>query len=293
MADGAATVEIGTPGLTAEIALKGAELVRLQDEVGRDLLWDGDPAFWTGRAPILFPIVGRLKDDRLSVGGRTYPMRQHGIARTSLFTLAERDETSCRLRLADDETTKQAYPFDFTLDVTYRIAGATLAITGTVHNPGVVAMPVSFGFHPAFRWPLPYGSPAKDHAVTFATDEAAPIATLEGGLLSGRKPSPVEGRKLALTPDLFDRDALVFLAPASRSLHYGPEKGRGLRVDFADMPQLGIWSKPGAPFVCVEPWSGYASPADFAGDIAEKPGMTSIAPGASRSFAMQVTLDAP
>ncbi len=293
MADGAATVQIGTSRLKAEIALKGAELVRLQDEAGRDLLWDGDPAFWTGRSPILFPIIGRLKDDHLSVGGTSYPMRQHGLARISHFALAEQDERSCRLRLASDETTKQAYPFDFVLDLTYRIVEARLTITGTVHNPGAVVLPVSFGFHPAFRWPLPYGAPASDHVIVFAKEEPAPLATLVDGLLSERqKSTPVQGRRLALTPHLFDEDALIFLAPASRSLRYGPETGRGLTLDFADMQQLGIWSKPGAPFVCLEPWSGYASPADFAGDIADKPGMTAIAPGDSRSFAMSVSLDA-
>ncbi|MGI3901764.1 MAG: aldose 1-epimerase family protein [Janthinobacterium lividum] len=294
MANGAVTVHIGTSRLSAEIALKGAELIRLRDEEGRDLLWNGDPTFWTGRAPILFPIVGRLKDDHLSVDGTSYPMRQHGIARTSLFTLAERNETSCRLRLDSDETTRQAYPFDFALDLTYRIAAAALTITGTVHNPGPVALPVSFGFHPAFRWPLPYGAAAGDHVVTFAEAEPAPLATLKGGLLTHRrKPTPVEGRRLTLTPHLFDEDALILLAPASRSLRYGPEHGRGLTIGFDGMPQLGIWSKPGAPFVCLEPWSGYASPVDFAGDIADKPGMTAIAPGDSRSFAMSVSLDAP
>lgn len=294
MADGAATVQIGTSHLKAEVALKGAELIRLQDEAGRDLLWDGDPAFWTGRSPILFPIIGRLKDDRLSVDGTSYPMRQHGLARISLFTLAEQDETSCRLRLDSDETTRRAFPFDFALDLTYRITEAALTLTGTVHNTGPVVLPASFGFHPAFRWPLPYGAAARDHRIVFAKDEPAPLATLVDGLLSDRRKStPVQGRTLALTPHLFDEDALIFLAPASRSLHYGPETGRGLTVDFEVMPQLGIWSKPAAPFVCLEPWSGYASPAEFSGDIADKPGMTAIEPGDSRSFAMSVLLDAP
>lgn len=295
MADGDATsVEIGTSGLRAEVALKGAELVRLRDEAGRDLLWGGDPAYWTGRSPILFPVVGRLAGDRILVDGAPHPMRQHGFARTAGFALAERDGASCRLSLAADDATRQAFPFDFALDLAYRVEGAALSVVGTVRNAGTVDMPASFGFHPAFRWPLPYGAPAADHAVTFAADEAATLPVLEGGLVSARrKPSPVVGRTLALTPHLFDDDALVFLAPASRSLRYGPPGGRGLRVDFPGMPQLGIWSKPGAPFVCLEPWSGHASPADFDGELRDKPGVSVIAPGASRSFAMSVTLEAP
>lgn len=291
--DGADTIRIGSPQLTAEIALRGAELVRLQDEAGRDLLWDGDPAFWSGRAPILFPIVGRLTDDSLTVGGTRYPMRQHGIARTSAFALVDRDEASCRLRLAADAETRRAYPFDFVLDLDYRIEGATLTLAGTVSNPGSVVLPASFGFHPAFRRPLPYGAGAADPVVTFAEEEPEPIASVAGGLLAeGRKPSPLRGRTLDLGPHLFDEDALVFLAPRSRSVHYGLPGGRGLRVDFAGMPQLGIWSKPGAPFLCIEPWSGYASPVGFDGDLAEKPGMTMVAPGDARRFAMAVTLDA-
>ena len=292
MADGRAeTVEIGTPQLRAEVALHGAELVRLRDEAGRDLLWDGDPAYWTGRAPILFPIVGRLKGDRLMVDGVAHPMRQHGIARTSDFRLMAHDGASCRLHLTADDATRRAYPFDFALDLDYRVEGATLTIAGTVRNAGAIPMPASFGFHPAFRRPLPYGA---DPVVTFAEEEPGPIAAVAGGLLSDEpRPSPVEGRTLALTPHLFDDDALIFLSPRSRSVRYGAPGGRGLTVDFADMPQLGIWSKPGAPFLCIEPWSGHASPAGFDGDVTEKPGMALLAPGERRTFAMRVTLDAP
>ena len=285
-------VQIASTRLAAEVALQGAELVRLRDEAGRDLLWDGDPAFWSGRAPILFPIVGRLKEDRLTVGGVAHPMRQHGLARTSRFALVEQDGASCRLRLGADEATRRAYPYDFELEITYRIDGPTLAIAGSVRNAGTIGMPVSFGFHPAFRWPLPFGAAAADHAIVFAEDEPHPIARVEGGLLSDRrKPSPVRGRTLALEPHLFDDDALVFPAPASRSVRYGPASGRALRVDFDGMPQLGIWSKPGAPFVCIEPWYGYASPVGFDGDLTDKPGMMTLPAGGSHTFAMQVTLE--
>ena len=270
--DGTARVRIGSPRLAAEIALQGGELVRLRDEADRDLLWDGDPAFWTGWSPILFPIVGRLKDDLMSVDGTAYPMRQHGLARTSRFECVAQEDRGCRLCLRADDATRRSYPYDFELELAYRIDDATLAIEGTVRNAGATGMPVSFGFHPAFRWPLPYGTGAADHAIVFAEAEPEPIAMVEGGLLSRRTtPSPLRGRVLALAPHLFDDDALIFLAPRSRSVHYGPPGGRGLRVDFAGMPQLGIWSKPGAPFVCIEPWYGHASPVDFDGDVTAKP----------------------
>lgn len=290
--EGSATVRIASSHLSAEIALHGAELVRLQDGTGRDLLWDGDPAFWTGRSPILFPIIGRLKEDRYTDRGTTYIMRQHGIARTAPFELAERGDDTCRLVLRSSESTRQVFPYAFELVLTYRITDATLAIEGAVRNVSPAPMPVSFGYHPAFRWPLPYGAPAGDHQIVFDADPG-PLSALTGGLVSDdQRPSPVQGRHLALEPHLFDEDALIFLGGASRSVRYGPPGGAALRIDFAHMPQLGIWSKPGAPFVCIEPWHGYASPAGFAGDLADKPGMVMVAPGDTRVFPIQITLDA-
>lgn len=285
-------VTIGSSGLTADVSSRGAELVRLEDDAGRALLWDGDPAYWNGRAPILFPIVGRLKDDQAKVDGVAYPMRQHGFARTSIFALAERDAASCRFRLTSDAETRKVYPFDFVLDVTYRVAGTTLSLDVTALNTGSRPMPVSAGFHPAFRWPLPPSHDRMAHTITFEKDEPEPIHQVIGGLLSPKTvPTPVQGRVLALDDDLFKADALIFLAPHSRSVRLGAPGGPSLRVDFPTMPQLGIWSKPGAGFVCIEPWSGYASPEGFDGDLAQKPGMTALAPGEAKTFGMAATLE--
>lgn len=286
------SVTIATGQLSARIARHGAELVELRDEAGRDLLWDGDPAFWAGHAPILFPIVGRLKDDRLTVEGTRYPMRQHGIARLSDFDLVSRDTAACLFRLTSDDDTRRVYPYDFTLDLTYRITGAALDIAAAVRNTGTRAMPASFGFHPAFRWPLPYGAGRGAHAVLFEHPEPEPIRQVMGGLLTPRpKATPVRGRDLPLDDALFAEDALIFLEPASRSLRFGPAEGRALRIDFPLMPQLGLWSKPGAGFLCIEPWCGYASPDGFDGEFADKPGLVVVEPGTEREFGMRVALE--
>ncbi len=288
------TVAIASEELSARIARHGAELVELRDEAGRDLLWNGDPAFWTGHAPVLFPIVGRLKGDRLTVDGTDYPMKQHGLARLLDFDLVAKEAASCRFQLVSDEATKHAYPFDFALDLTYRIEGAALAIEVAVRNTGTRPMPAGFGFHPAFRWPLPYGAPRGAHEVVFDHPEQGPLRQVAGGLMTAEpKPSPVEGRRLPLADPLFSADALIFLDPASRALRYGPAEGRGLRVDFPLMPQLGLWSKPGAGFLCIEPWCGYASPEDFEGEFADKPGLVTIAAGDERAFGMRVALEPP
>ena len=123
------SVTISSPQLRAEVSADGAELIRLQDEQGRDWLWDGDPAFWTGRSPLLFPIVGRVRNDRIHINGLEYELPKHGFARTSRFEVEEANASQCRLRLCSSEATLQRYPFPFQLDVTYAVEGATLSIT--------------------------------------------------------------------------------------------------------------------------------------------------------------------
>ena len=288
------SVTISSPHLRAEVSADGAELIRLQDEQGRDWLWDGDPAFWTGRSPLLFPIVGRVRDDRIHINGLKYELPKHGFARTSRFEVEEANSSQCRFRLRSSEATLQRYPFPFQLDVTYAVEGAVLSITAAVTNNGSSSMPVSFGFHPAFRWPLPYGAPREDHEIRFEQEETAPIRRPVEGLISRQAdPSPVQNRTLALRDDLFEADALVFDQPGSRSVEYGARGSASLRVDFPDMPHLGIWTKPGAGYICIEPWQGYADPQDFTGDFSSKPGIVSVQPGETRRFAITITVKPP
>ena len=283
-------VSIATAALSAEISATGAELVRLRDRTGADLLWDGDPAFWTGRSPLLFPIVGEVKGNRLTVAGKAHDIGRHGFARTSTFAVVRSDAASCTWRLESSEATRRQYPFEFRLDVTYRIEGATLQMEAEVTNTGVAVMPASFGFHPALRWPLPYGKPRAVHEIVFERDEPASIRRPIDGLLSAAQyPSPVRDRHLLLQDDLFEDGALVFDTLASRSVVYG----EAIRVDFPRMPHLGIWTKPGAGYVCIEPWQGHASTEGFDGELADKPGVVAIAPGATETFAMSISVSPP
>lgn len=281
------TVSISTSALSARISATGAELVRLQDGDGRDLLWDGDPAFWTGRSPLLFPIVGEAKANRITVAGRQYEIGRHGFARTSRFKLIASEAARCTWRLEASDATRRQYPFAFRLDVTYRIDGGTLQMAAEVTNLGDGLMPASFGFHPALRWPLPYGKPRDAHAIVFEQDEPAPIRRPIEGLLSRAEyPTPVRDGRLLLHDGLFEAGALVFDRLASRSLVYGD----AVRVSFPHMPHLGIWTKPGAGYVCIEPWQGHASPEGWQGELADKPGMVAIMPGARQSFGMSIGL---
>jgi galactose mutarotase-like enzyme len=283
---------IASAGLRAEISPRGAELVRLQDEAGRDLLWNGDPAFWTGRAPLLFPIVGRVAGDHLKVANALYPMRQHGFARQSSFEILLAEPAHCRMALVSNEESLRIFPFAFRFEAGYALEAQRLVIVIDVHNLGSEPMPVSMGFHPALRWPLPYGASRAAHRIVFAEPEPEPIRRLENGLLSPLAvPTPVDGRSLALDDALFAHDALIFDRLTSRALRYGPPQGRGIEVEFPAMPQLGIWTKPGAGFLCIEPWQGFADPQGFAGEFADKPGIVRLGPGEVRRFGMTITLD--
>ena len=215
-------IEITSGALSASINPFGAELSSLRDGEGRELMTDADPAYWAGRAPLLFPIVGRLHGDRYRLGGKDYPLPQHGFARRQGFEVIEAAADRAAFRLVDSEATRAVYPFAFVLEAAFAIAGATLAIDITVANSGDVAMPASFGFHPAFAWPLSYGRPRDAHRIVFERDEPAELSALvEGGWIAAETwPSPVEGRVLPLSDALFERDALVWETLASRSLRY-------------------------------------------------------------------------
>lgn len=286
-------IAIAGGGLSAAIDPLGAELVSLRDAAGRELMTDADPAFWSGHAPLLFPIVGRLADDMLRIDGRAYPMRQHGFARRSDFAIVSADADRAVLRLVDTAETRAAYPFAFRLDVAYILDGARpeLTIAVTIANPGDTPLPASFGFHPAFAWPLPFGCPRADHRILFERDEPAPPLRLAGGLIAGARPSPLDGQTLRLDDALFADDALVWTGLASRRFVYGAGTGPQI-VIAADAPDLGIWTKPGARFICVEPWHGHADPAGFAGDFRDKPGVFQVPPGGDKSIRLSIALTA-
>jgi galactose mutarotase-like enzyme len=286
-------VTISSGDLTARINPFGAELWSLVDSRGREFMTDADPAFWTGHAPLLFPIVGALGGDRYRLDGQEYELPRHGFARRSAFEVVEADAGAARLRLRDSEETRKVYPFAFELEIAFRLDAATLHIEATVRNPGKVPLPFSFGYHPAFAWPLPGDAEKADHVIAFAEPEPQPIRRVDrmsGLLLPEQEPTPVDGHHLTLDAALFEADAMIWDVLASRSLTFGTPGGSQLAIAFPDMPMLGVWQKPGAHYLCIEPWQGHADPLGFAGDFREKPGVVNLAPGASRSFRMDVSI---
>lgn len=286
-------VTISSGALTARINPFGAELWSLTDRQGREFMTAGDPAFWSGHAPLLFPIVGGLNGGRYRVDGREYELPRHGFARRSQFELVEASESAARFRLCDSDDTRAVYPFAFELDIAFRLDGSVLHVEATVRNPGAAALPFSFGYHPAFAWPLPGDAAKADHVIVFAETEPQPIRRVDpesGVLLREARPTPVDGHHLALDASLFEDDAVIWDDLTSRALTFGTPGGTQLSIAFPDMPMLGLWQKPGAPFLCIEPWQGHADPVGFGGDVREKPGIVELAPGESRTFRMDVAV---
>ncbi len=278
-------------GLTAVISAAGAELHSIRTPAGTEILWQAG-AQWPRRAPVLFPIVGRLTRDTLLHEGVSYRMTQHGFARDRAFRALDRDAVSCRLMLQDDAQSRTIYPFAFRLEIAYRIDGPTLTVGYTLSNPASHVLPASLGAHPAFAWPLDPALAPNDHAIVFEREEPGPIRRVQDGLLRpDPERTPIRGRHLALRPELFDDDAVILEAPLSRSLRYGVADGAGLRIAWSGFAQLGLWSKPGAPFLCVEPWSGLASPRGFEGEFGDKPHVMLIPPGQSWHASWSVTVE--
>ena len=264
-----------------QVAVKadGAELTSIRTATGHELLWQAGPE-WPRHAPVLFPIVGRLAGDTLRHDGRALRMTQHGFARDRRFEWLERDAGRCRLVLQDDAQSRAMFPFGFRLEIAYRLRDDLLSIDYLLRNTGDAPLPASLGAHPAFRWPLADGLDRLAHRLVFAEPEPWPVRRVAGGLLRAEsEPSPVEGRVLHLRPELFADDALILDRPASRSVSYEAAGGPALTVAWHGMRQLGIWSKPGADFLCIEPWHGLASPVEFDREFADKPFLMRLQPG--------------
>jgi galactose mutarotase-like enzyme len=285
-------VALESDALSAAIDPQGAQLSLLRDAAGRDLLWDGDPAIWKGRAPLLFPIVGALVGGSYRLGSNTYRLPRHGFARDRRFEIVRSTRTAAEFELTADQESLRIYPFRFALRVRFELTGPTLVLKTSIRNHGDRPMPASFGYHPALRWPLPFGYERSRHVIEFELEEPAPMRRLDAsGLLTpAAHATPISNRRLALEDSLFRDDAMIFDQIRSRSATYGADEGPRVRLTYPDAPYLGIWTKPGAPFVCIEPWHGVADPEGFQGDLTTKPGIFLVLPGMEFITEMSLTL---
>jgi galactose mutarotase-like enzyme len=268
--------------LRVGIREQGAELTSIFDLATQtEHLWQADPAVWPWHAPNLFPVVGGQTNDQLVVDGQTYPMKRHGFARNSQFTCTYADDTMVVLELRASEETRRQYPYEFVFGIAYTLDGRELEVKYRVKNTGPTNLFMSLGAHPAFNVPFLPGESYTDYYIEFEKDAVLETSLLApNGLLSGEvQPVTLDNRRLNLTPTLFDNDALVLRSLNSRRVTLRSHKNpHSIQLDFAMFPYLGIWAKPGAPFVCIEPWLGVADTEGRPRSIEGKQGINRVRP---------------
>lgn len=261
--------------LTAQIQHLGAELISLKSNKGKEYIWEGNPEFWGKHSPVLFPIVGTLKNNTFHHNEIDYQLYRHGFAREMKFKLLKATDTSATFSLQSDEKTLKMYPFEFELQLIYTLEKMTLSLAYQVINTGSSKMPFSIGAHPAFALPNKF----ENYSIAFDTKEPLEYYLLENDLISNKtKKLDVQNKQIPLNYELFANDALIFKTLQSRSLTILENENSILRVHFESFPSLGIWTKKNAPFICIEPWFGYSDTNENSGNLFEKEGIQIIAP---------------
>ncbi len=285
--------ELKNERFTAKVDPLGAQLVSFQDR-GRELLWVGDPTYWREHAPVLFPIVGALREGRTKIKGQWFEMPQHGFAKRREFALDKQVESAVSLTLKADEETKRQYPFDFALNVDYILNEDGYTTQFTVENTGDEPLPFCIGGHPGFNLPMEDDAEFEDYTIQFEKEEAqqCPTVVIGAGLLDYENTGfELQGREIPLRHSLFYGDALVFRHLNSRRVRIvNKSTGRGVEMYFgSEFPMLGIWSAANdGPYVCLEPWTGCATLTTEGDEFVEKWGMLSIEPGTKYSYSFSV-----
>ena len=280
--------------MTVTVNSRGAELWSLMRD-GNEYLWQGDPDYWSGRAPVLFPVCGRLYGGKYRYAGQEYCLPIHGFAKDSEFAVtAAEDALTCVLE--EDDATRAVYPFDFRLTVVYRLKNdRTLCVESTVTNTGKGELPFSLGAHPGFRVPLREGERFEDCYLRFAGGTVPRRLVFSDTCFQTGETADfplIDGDLLLLRHDLFDRDAIFLENTGGRVLLNTKKHSREVSVRFGDFPYLGLWHRPhtDAPYLCIEPWAGLPSRDGTVDDLATKDAMLRLGTGEEKTLTYEVSL---
>ena len=247
-----------------------------------EYLWQGDPAFWAGQAPVLFPICGRLLDGYYTYEGERYEMNLHGFARKMEMAVEEKTDTSITFRLTDNEESRKWYPFSFVLRVRYTLSGDTLEIAHSVENTDEKELIFAIGAHPGFNVPLG-NDKCTDYKIVFDSSIDCPKQVLFKNNFTDRvqAPYPLENNSIPYSNELFDAGSLFFTEMGDHVTLKSDVSGRFVRLDFKGFPVLGFWHAEGtgAPFLCIEPWESVPTYYDAHDDLSTKAMMNHLAPG--------------
>lgn len=269
--------------LKVTLSSKGAELMSIIDKKDQtEYIWQGNPDYWAYHAPHLFPVVGGLNDNMLSVDGNQHPLNRHGFARTSTFRRIESAPQQAIFELRYNQETLAAYPYKFEFQVIYFLTGRSLKVLYKVINLDTKDIYFSVGAHPGFNVPLSKDDNFEDYYIEFQNQEELKSHQLsDKGLFNGETILVSTSNKhLELSYDLFEKDALVFKYLSSRSVILKSKKSdKQVKVDFPYFNYLGLWSKNNAPFVCIEPWLGCADTDGEVVDISKKEAMQHLKHG--------------
>lgn len=269
----------------AVVAELGAELKSLVDvATGQEYMWQANPAWWNGTAPVLFPVIGGLRNGSYTWEGREYSLASHGFARTSEFTVVSSTADAAELELASNAKTREIYPFEFRLRVAFQLERGGIVVRYEVRNTGRSRMLFSIGSHPAFNLPFAGGS-LENYYVLFEREESLERWFFKDGLVVAEKTAPVmdSSRVLTVSRTLFDQGILIFKGPQSHEFSIAHSmSGHSIKLVTEGVPYLGVWSKPnGAPFLCIEPWHGLPDSTSASGNLAEKEGIMSLEPASA------------
>jgi len=279
--------------VSIEVNELGAELSSVV-YAGKELLWQGDAKWWTGRAPILFPVVGKLKNGAYVHNGKKYILKNnHGFARRSEFTLVGKTEDTVTLSLRDNCDTRSVYPFGFELRITYKLSGRSIHTCFQVRNRSSGDMFFSLGGHPAFNCPLDLGEVFEDYEIVLNEYETVGNYIIDENELVSNETSPFfdDTNTIPLDYGLFaEYGTLVFSNLRSTTATLRSRKtGAGVVMDFTGFPYFAVWTKPGAPFICLEPWCGVDDPPNSTGILSEKTGIIKLSMNSEYTCSFSVT----
>ena len=270
----------------------GAELTSIYStRYQLEYLWQGNPAYWAKQSPVLFPIVGTLRDNTYQVSGSFYSLSRHGFARDHKFNIEDYSDTKVTFFLKSGAQTLTVYPYQFELRIIYELHDSTVLVSYQIRNITDIPMYFSIGAHPAFNVPLENDKPYEAYYLKFEKKEFAdrwPIT--DKGLISKKSEPFFAGDNiLALSKSLFSKDALVFKDLASRSIVLESENSHGIRMEFAGFPYFGIWAAKHADFICLEPWCGIADSEEHSKNLYEKEGINVLEGSATFERTWSVT----
>lgn len=282
------TVSISNHNLTAHIKLKGAELVSLQNEKTKtEYIWNGNSIFWGKHSPILFPIVGTLKNNTYIYHETEYELTRHGFARDLEFKIKKQSTENVTLSLISNELSKSKYPFDFELLIDYKLNEKNLIVSYTVINTDSDTLPYSIGGHPAFA----LNDNFENYSLEFEINETIKRHVLKDDLISDEfEEIKLQNKKLHLTYSLFENDAMIIKQMNSKSISILKKEVPFLKFDFKDFPNFGIWTKIDAPFICLEPWVGYSDTFENSGILFEKEGIQTLEPKSEKKYSFSITI---